>query len=98
MPEYVTSFLMARNVRLQYAGLDFNTVSKSMQVMVGIQTGGGPGYGLMGNMFGGGVGVNVGKKSMSAHRTANGMVIEIPGAQIIGYYTQVMPQFPKVQE
>ena len=45
----------------------------------------------------GGVGLNIGWKSMTVHRTANGMAIEIPGAQIIGYYTQVMPQFPKEQ-
>ena len=88
---------MARNVRLEYTGLDSSSTSKSMEVMLDFKSGGGPGYGLMGNMFGGGFGVKVGKKSLNAHRTASGMVIEIPGAQIIGYYTQVMPQFPKEQ-
>ena len=101
MPEYVTSFLMARNVRLEYSGLDSNTVSKSMEVMVGIKVGIAPNLAMDHKtmMFGvsAGLDVKTGKKSMNSHRTANGMVIEIPGAQIIGYYTQVMPEFPKQQ-
>ena len=93
MPEYVTSFLLARNVKLQFSGLDSRSVSKAMQMVAGASITGS--Y----NMFSlsASVGINKGKQSVTADRTANGMVIHIPGAQIIGYYTQVLPQFPKEQ-
>jgi hypothetical protein len=93
MPEYVTSFLLARNIKLQFSGLDSKSVSKGMQMMAGGSVTGG--YNMF--SFSASVGVQKGKQSVTADRTANGMVIHIPGAQIIGYYTQVMPQFPKDQ-
>ena len=101
MPEYVTSFLLARHVKLQFSGLDSNSVSKAMQFMTS-HSGSASGTTVLKGVplvfsVKGGVGLNIGWKSMTAHRTANGMAIEIPGAQIIGYYTQVMPQFPKEQ-
>ena len=37
------------------------------------------------------------KRSVNAYRTVNGMIISIPGAQIIGYYTEVIPEFPRSQ-
>ena len=94
MPEYVTSFLLARNIKLQFSGLDSKSVSKGMQMMAGGSVTGG--YNMF--SFSASVGVQKGKQSVTADRTANGMVIHIPGAQIIGYYTQVMPQFPKQQK
>jgi hypothetical protein len=101
MPEYVTSFLMARNVKLQFSGVDTNSVTRAMQFMFGLSTGGSGTAILKGVplMLGGNaqIGFHFGRKTMTAHRTANGMIIEIPGAQVIGYYTQVMPQFPKQQ-
>jgi hypothetical protein len=101
MPEYVTSFLMARNVRLQFSGVDTNSVNRAMQFMFGLSTGGSGTLVLEGVplVFGADarIGFQFGRKTMTAHRTANGMIIEIPGAQVIGYYTQVMPQFPKEQ-
>ena len=50
-------------------------------------------------MFSAAVSVGVGKtkQSVTADRTANGMIINIPGAQIIGYYTEVLPRFPQSQ-
>lgn len=43
------------------------------------------------------VGIGKEKQSITADRTATGMIINIPGAQVIGYYTQVVPQFPREQ-
>ena len=96
MPEYVTSFLLSRNVKLQFSGLDSKTVSTAMQFVGGISAG----VGVIGLPFS----VNrraefhAGVKHMTADRTVDGMVIHIPGAQLIGYYTQVMPQFPKLHD
>ena len=43
------------------------------------------------------VGIGKEKQSTTADRTANGILFNIPGAQVIGYYTQVIPQFPRDQ-
>lgn len=93
MPEYVTSFVMARKVKLQFSGLDSKSISKGVQTMAGASVTGS--YSIF--SFSSSVGVQKGKQSVTADRTANGMVIHIPGAQIVGYYTQVMPMFPKQQ-
>ena len=93
MPEYVTSFLLARNVKLQFSGLDSSSVSKAMQTVSDTSVNGN--LGIFG--FSVSVGKRKGRQSVTADRTANGMIIHIPGAQIIGYHTQVMPQFPKQQ-
>ena len=98
MPEYVSSFLLARNVKLQFSGVDSSSVTKAMQLIAGGHLTAGlsteiiPVFSIEPS-----VGVQKGKQSVIADRTTNGMVIHIPGAQIIGYYTQVMPQFPKQQ-
>ena len=34
------------------------------------------------------------KVKMSAETTADGLKIRIPGAQVIGYYTTILPCFP----
>ena len=101
MPEYVTSFLLARNVRLQFSGLDSNTVSRAMQTMFGFSNDASALFIYEGIplVVGGNAqaGFRFSRNSMTADVTANGMIIEIPGTQVIGYYTQVMPQFPKEQ-
>ena len=94
LPEYVTSFLLARNVKLQFSGLDSRSVSKAMQMVAGGSFN--TGLPLVFD-FSATVGIQRTKQSVTADCTANGMIIHIPGAQIIGYYTQVMPEFPKEQ-
>ena len=93
LPEYVTSFLLARNVKLQFSGLDSSSVSHAMQMMAGGSISGS--YDMF--SMSASVGIGKEKQSVTADRTANGMIINIPGAQVIGYYTQVMPQFPRDQ-
>ena len=99
MPEYVTSFLLARNVKLQFSGLDSSSVSKAMHLIVGGHFNAELTSNIGLTLFNleSSAGFQKGKQSVMADRTANGMAIHIPGAQIIGYYTQVMPQFPKQQ-
>ena len=94
MPEYVTSFLLGRDVRLEFSGLDANSVSHAMQSMVGAS------FSASYDMFSMSAAVGIGKtkQSVNADRTANGMIINIPGAQVIGYYTEVLPTFPRAQQ
>ncbi len=93
MPEYVTSFLLARSIKLQFSGVDAKSVSHLTQLMVGASFS--ASYQMF--SFSASVGVNRMKQSVTADRTANGMIINIPGAQIIGYYTSVLPKFPSKQ-
>ena len=93
LPEYVTSFLLARNVKLQFSGLDSSSVNQAMQMMAGGSISGS--YSMF--SLSASVGIGREKQSVSADRTANGMIINIPGVQVIGYYTQVLPQFPRDQ-
>ena len=94
IPEYVTSFLLARDVKLQFSGLDSSSVSHAMQMMAGGSLSGS--YDMF--SLSASIGIGKEKQSITADRTANGMIINIPGAQVIGYYTQVVPQFPRDQQ
>ena len=93
LPEYVTSFLLGRDVRLEFSGLDASSISHAMQSMVGASFSGS--YDMF--SMSAAVGIGKTKQSVNADRTANGMIINIPGAQIIGYYTEVLPTFPRGQ-
>ena len=94
MPEYVTGFLLARNVKLQFSGVDSKTASHMTQLSVGVK------FSASYEMFtvSAAVGVNKSKQRTTVDRTSNGMIISIPGAQIIGYYTSVLPKFPIKQK
>ena len=92
LPEYVTSFVLARDVKLQFFGLDSSTVTHVMQLTAGMSVSASFDMFTLSESFG----IGLMKQSVTADRTANGMIINIPGAQIIGYYTQVVPQFPRV--
>jgi len=86
LPEYTTGFLLARKVELNFSGLDSDTVVSLMDEMSHTSAGGG--------FFCFRAGASVTKTKQTSHvrvdRTANGMSIKIPGAQIIGYFTEVM--------
>lgn len=89
LPEYTTAFLLARNIDLEFAGLDSSTVSYAMQEQSHYEGHGGFLF------FHAGVSVSKGKQTsqVTVDRTADGMRIKIPGAQIIGYYTEIVPSF-----
>ena len=93
LPEYVTSFVLARDIQLQFSGVDASTVSHATQVIAGGSFS--ASYGMF--SMSASVGLGKTKQSVTADRTANGMIINIPGAQIIGYFTEVLPRFPQTQ-
>ena len=90
LPEYTTGFLLARKIELVFNGLDAETVTSAMSSMS--HTSGGGGF----LCFHASASVTKTKDTshVSVKRTANGMSISIPGAQAIGYFTQVVPKFP----
>ena len=93
MPEYVTGFLLARNVKLQFSRVDARSTSHLTQLTVGTK------FSASYKMFtlSGAVGVGHQKQSTTVDRTSDGMIINIPGAQVIGYYTTLLPKFPLKQ-
>ena len=93
MPEYTTSFLLGRNINLEFHGLDQKHVSNALRVTTGVDVSGW----YKGIMLQASVGVERTKERVVADRTTNGLRITIPGAQIMGYYTNVLPQFPRTQ-
>lgn len=90
LPEYTTAFLLARNIELEFSGLDSNTVSYAMQEHSHSEGHGGFLF------FRASASVSKGKQTshVQMDRTADGLSIKIPGAQVIGYYTEVLPIFP----
>lgn len=90
LPEYTTAFLLARKIELEFSGVDSNVVTHAMSEAS--HTSGGGGF------FCFRASASVTKTKQTSHvqvkKTASGMSISIPGAQIIGYYTQVLPKFP----
>ena len=90
LPEYTTGFLLARNIELEFKKLDSETVSSFMSEMS--HTGGSGGFLFFH------AGASVTKTKQTSHvqvqKTASGMKIKIPGAQVIGYYTETLPRFP----
>lgn len=89
----MTGYLLARNIKLQFSGVDAKSASRLTQLMVGTS------FSASFQMFtlSAAVGVNRMKQSVTADRTANGLIINIPGAQVIGYYTTILPKFPRKQ-
>ena len=92
-PEYITSFVLARDVKIHFSGVDASSVSHAMQMMVGGAFSGSISTFSLTPTFG----FDRTKQSVTADRTADGMIINIPGAQIIGYFTEVLPRFPQTQ-
>ena len=90
MPEYVTGFLLARKIRLQFSGVDSKSASHMTQWSVKAKVT--DSYRMF--SLSAAVGVDNLKQTMTVDRTSDGMIISIPGAQIIGYYTTVLPKFP----
>lgn len=94
LPEYTTGFLLARNIEIEFRGLDSSVVSHAMQSSVHDSSGGG----FLFFSWSSSVSKSKQKSHTAISKTADGMSIKIPGAQIIGYYTQKLPEFPADQQ
>ena len=93
LPEYVTSFLLARNLKVEFSGVKAHTARRAVQVYNDVSVS----LKVKEKGFTVSRGVGVGKEFATATRTTTGLMVSIPGVQLIGYYTQVMPEFPKDQ-
>ena len=95
LPEYPTSFLLARNIELEYAGMDNQAVWYAMSEYSRKTESSGEGllfFGAKKTKTKSGF-----SSSLGIFKTATGMKIKIPGAQILGYYTVKLSRFPSSQ-
>ena len=93
LSQYPTAFLLAKDVSMEFSGLDASTKQSALTVSVGVSVKGG--WGPV--SFGGSTSASGSSSQMQASSTADGLKIDIPGAQIIGYYCDVVPKFPAKQ-
>ena len=94
LPEFVSSFLLGRNIELEFRGLDQDHTSSALKVFSGVHFA----ATYMGIGIGASLGLKKDKEQVVAGRTTNGVKITVPGAQILGYYTNIVPQFPSTQD
>ena len=90
IPQYITGLLLCRNLDLEFSGLD-QQASRSFvatSMSAGLDVGYGP-FSLSSSFASSNQ-----KASFNARSTATGLQVKAPGAQVIGYYTEVVPQFP----
>lgn len=93
LPEFTTSFLLARNIELTFSGLDSSTSNYYMSRVTSSSGSGGFLFFRVQHS-------ETKTKQVShvvASKSASGMRIKIPGAQVIGYYTETLPKFPQDQ-
>ncbi len=90
LPEYPTSFLLGRNIELEFQGVDSSVVSSTMNEMSHSSGSGG----FLFFHASASVTKSQTTSSLNIQKTADGMKIKIPGAQLMGYYTEVVPEFP----
>ena len=90
LPEYITSFLLARDIELEFSGVDSSTIRNTLDEYS--HTSGSGGF----LFFRASASVTKSGhwSQVTTRRTANGMAIKIPGTQLIGYYTEKVPKFP----
>ena len=91
LPQYITGFLLARNLSMEFSSTDSSSTSSFIAESLSVNTG-----------------VSVGPLSISAsymrstqeatfqaESTSSGLRIGVPGVQMIGYYTDIVPKFPQ---
>ena len=90
LPEYTTAFLLAKDISMRFRGIDSNTTSYAIQESASGRLSGS--YGP----FSASASFSYGHKSnnLKVSSQPDGFQIDIPGAQIIGYCTAVLPKFP----
>lgn len=91
LPHYVTGLLLARNVEVEFSIADASVSARAVRQSTSIGVSGRVAFwsASFSTSFG------HSERTMSVESSATGLRVSIPGAQVIGYYTQVVPLFPK---
>ena len=94
LPEYVTGLLLSRNVQIVFRGISVLQSAQAIQFATSDTLTGSGRFGFWKASVSGSFTNFRPERTFSAVSESDGLSILIPGAQIIGYFTQVMPQFP----
>ena len=91
LPEYVTSFLLAKDIDFEISNTHKSFFDTFMESTADASASGKALFFFKASVseFS-----NTKDARTRLYKTANGMKIKIPGAQMIGYYTQKLPMFP----
>jgi hypothetical protein len=93
-PEYATGLLLSRNINLEFLGISAAQSARAVHRASSYSFSARGGWGPWSASVSGGKSRSNYHRTFSAESTSDGLRISIPGAQIIGYYIQVMPKFP----
>ncbi len=91
LPEYVTGLILSRNIQFEFKGITADVAAHAVSISHRASLSGG--WGPFRASYSYGYGKQ--ERTYNAEATSNGLRITIPGAQIIGYVTQVVPEFPQ---
>ena len=94
LPEYVTGLLLSRNVNIELRGIDVSHAGRAVHSASRSSYSARAGFGFWSASVSAGHSSSRSSKTYSMESSSDGLRITIPGAQVIGYYTQVMPRFP----
>ena len=94
LPEYVTGLLLSRNVNLEFRGISASQSARAVHRFSSYSYSARGGFGPWSARVSGGKTKSSSHRTFKMESTSNGLRVSIPGAQVIGYYTQVMPKFP----
>ena len=87
LPEYVNGFLLARDIEIEFKGIDHDIQAYAIQRSSTQRLSGNYGCFKASSTYA--------NSGIHAESTMNGLRIHIPGAQSIGYYTTILPCFPR---
>lgn len=93
LPQYASAFLLAKDIKMEFKGTSTSVTRTALQESASATLSGS--YGPFSASASFGYGHQ--HTNLQCGSTTTGMVIKIPGAQIIGYYAQVVPKFPASQ-
>ena len=94
LPEYVTGLLLSRNINIEFKGISASRAAHAVHVATSTSFSASGGFGFWSASVSGSFSNSRAQRTFSAESTSDGLRVSIPGAQIIGYYTQVLPEFP----
>ena len=97
LPEYVTGLLLSRNVNIEFRDISASSAAHAVRSATSASFSASGGFAFWSASSSGGFSNSRYQRTFSSESASDGLRITIPGAQIIGYYTQVMPEFPPPQ-
>lgn len=89
LPEFSNAFLLAKDIEVEFIGVDEQSKNYALERSAKGQLSGNLGcFSISSSSF------EHMETRMESESTIDGLKIKVPGAQIIGYFTTILPCFP----